>query len=256
MRRSKLFLVFLTVLILSLLSMLMPATAQAELPAQTVVSSSGLIARGSLFWDRMTTANGEPQEFRVELVVPQGEITSTGTIDGLDLARPTVRVSAWRYDALWYHTQSCWSASNTDSFGAGGLNPSHEFPDGRYNPPDPQPWYGPSWEGVWVDVRCDDGSGYDFYRVEWTENPWSWLYSTTLSINQQTDVETWSAENAQGTLTTKLQKAQTTDLRVCGWKSGVVGQCFTGVGGWVLPQTGQMISTARPYTTQVPLILP
>jgi hypothetical protein len=230
-------------------------TARADAPARVVRSSSGLIASGSVWPQDMVLADGSSLDFNVMLVVPQGEVTATPSGGPFDAARPWVHVNVWKRNNVNYTVaEVCRTIVNPKRWSAGALNPAHVFTTTEWSPEYRTTYTAPAWEGTSVDVRCNDRSGYDFYRVTWGQDSFSWLVTNKVAVAWGTSpVLTWTGSNVQGTTTSNATAYSTHPLRVCGHRPNGTVKCYSGTGR-VVPMIDGMVTTARPFTGTVPFV--
>lgn len=170
----------------------------------------------------------------VTLAVPQGATTATPATGSVDLARPWVVVTETiSTDPASGHTRNgrevCSSVSNPDGWSAGSLAPD-----------------GVTWVDASVDVGCDDGNGYLFYRLHWEPGPF-WLVTnqvTTTVMGGQ--VTTWSTDTVQGTVELHPRANQQAVVSVCGYREATGFDCFDRRRGHgaVIPSTDGMVAQA------------
>ena len=228
-------------------------SARAEAPAQVATSETGVVAAGGVWSSDMVLADGSSLDFNVMLVVPQGATTATPAVDAFDLARPWVHVNVWKHDNV-NHTVArvCSTVSHPAGWSAGALNPQHPFTDTYGGTSTTH--YAAAWEGVWVDVECDTGAGHEFYRVTWELDRYSWLVTNPVGVAWAVPPAlTWSSSSAQGTVTMSPTAYSSHPVRVCGHSAGGTVDCYGGHGR-VVPMVDDLVTTARPSTTRVPLV--
>jgi hypothetical protein len=96
-----------------------------------------------------------------------------------------------------------------------------------------------------VDVTCDDGAGFAFYRVTWTPGPF-WLVTNEVATTTMGGVVTsWSTDTVDGTVTLRPLANEQAIVNVCGYRSATEAHCFGGTSGY-----GAVIPSARDVTAQ------
>lgn len=205
-----------------------PTPAPAEV-AQIVTSDAAVFAQGTI--GNLTYPDGSTRLLSVVLAIPQGKVTASPAVRGVDLGRPWATVSETIVsDPAAGHagdgTQVCSTASNPQRFEPGALT-------------------GDSWVGTSVDVTCDDGAGYQFYRILWDKGPY-WLVSnqvTAASMGSQ--LTSWSSSSLRGTVELWPQANQQAKVTVCGYRPGTTHpNCFGPGEGLVIPSTNRMVVQA------------
>lgn len=193
---------------------------------QTAHSNDGLLAHGYV---DLPFPDGTTRRIDVTLVVPRGNPTSTPATGMIDLRRPWTVVSQWITDdppsqARHDGTRSCESLFNPSTIREGSRSP-----DGR------------AWVGTSVDVVCDDGAGFDFYRVTWSPGPFWLVTNEVATAVMGGTLTTWATERASGVVTGRPLANQQAVVTVCGHRLRHV-ECFGGASGWgtVIPSVDKM----------------
>jgi hypothetical protein len=145
------------------------ATIAAVLGALAAPAGAGAADGGTAVTSSGLAAFGWADKFTVTFVVPSGPTTGRTTIPGVDLGKPWASLYVL--------------GSGSDLSGIGGTmgcstvvaNPSG-YSAGHPALPARQGEIVPV-SGIYFDASCDDGGGYDFYRVRWDDTstdgePW------------------------------------------------------------------------------------
>lgn len=193
----------------------MPGARAAD--AVAARSEKGIVAYGALHDYR----GAYPRTFQVQLVVPQGLTVSSGRLAGVDLSRAWTVVSSDSADGYG----RCSSIANPSQYSAGQEKGDH-------------------WAGVYVDVRCDDGAGYSFYRFTWASD---WQLSTDPLITTKTGgqpIRFW-ADTVTGVTQAKPDVEQMGAVTACGYRSGGrPPECFASGSGLVVVSSTGVTTTA------------
>lgn len=199
-------------------------TGAVALPAQAVGSpfaarsEKGLVAYGTLFVNR---GDAPSNIFEVRFVVPQGPTVSTGGVlpAGVDLSRAWVAVSAGASDGYGH----CSTLANPSRYSAGAQK-------------------GDRWTGLHVDVTCDDGAGYEFYRFTWTSE--NWLVSNPMvTATTGSQPVPFSTDAANGVITSWPETEQWGGMTVCGFRHGRAATCFGGGQGFMLLSAAGVVTS-------------
>jgi hypothetical protein len=203
------------VALVAVLALHVPEGASAS--PYVVRSERGSVLSGYL--NNVAFPDGSVRAFEVLLVVPQGSVTA-GPMGGVDLGRPWVATTvSLQHDAEYNNAGLvvCSTVANPSSWSAGALD-HRDHATG-------------AWHGAFVDVRCDDGAGYDFYRVAWDPGPYWWRVNAISRNWAQLPLYPWSGGGLQGTWSMAIDGIQTTHLVVCGYRAGAARSCVTGTSG-------------------------
>lgn len=189
-------------------------SAPAASSAFAARSDRGVVAYGVVYDDR----EEQHRQFEVQFVVPQGSTVTTGPVlpTGVDLSRPWVSVAAKG------GSRTCSTLANPAQFSAGGQK-------------------GDRWTGLYVDVACDDDTGYGFYRFTWTAE--LWLVSNPL-ITATTGGQPvpFSTDVAQGVITAWPEQEQMGGITLCGFRHGRAPDCFARGQGMMLLSTAGVVT--------------
>lgn len=184
--------------------------AASGVPAQVVRADDALVAHAST--SDIPFADGTERVLSVSLVVPKGATTGTAPTGLVDLARPWAVVTE---TSLSTGRDVCSSVANPEDWNEGSLAADSI-----------------TWVGAWVDVRCDDGNGYLFYRVHWEPGPY-WLVTnpvvTTLMGGQ---VSLWSAGGMRGSVQLRPKANSPAVVTVCGHRADDGVDCFAHRSGY------------------------
>jgi hypothetical protein len=209
-----------------------PPSSGALLAHQVARSDRGVFAQGYV---DLPFADGSVRRLEVTLAVPQGPVAGTAPTASVDLRRPWAAVSEWVItDPASGHrrngTQPCRGVANPNRWDPGALSD-----DGR------------TWVGTSVDVTCDDGAGFVFYRMTWEPGPF-WLVDNQVATTAMGGLVTsWSADGASGTVALRPLANEQAVVTVCGHRAGGGVDCFGGTTGWgaVVPSLDGMAAEAR-----------
>jgi hypothetical protein len=156
---------------IALLVLLTPGMASAATAgAAHEITSQGLVAAGNA------------GDFTVTLVVPSGPTTGASTVPGVDFGKPWASFfelgTQAPLDGIGHSVACPTQVINPTSFSAGYQAANYPPPPAQWaNEPPMGNWSGPlePVSGIYFDVTCNDGSGYDFYRVRWDDwlDPWT-----------------------------------------------------------------------------------
>ena len=150
---SKRLITSLTLVSMVAVLLLASGVASASTGAGTAATTSGLVAYG---WAGPFTAT---------FVNPSGSTTDASAVPGVDLSKPWGSLfelgAAGSTFGLGSGVACSTVVTNPASFSAGyqAYDYSSAFGTSPVNPV----------SGVYFDATCDDGSGYDFYRVRWDD---------------------------------------------------------------------------------------
>lgn len=159
---------------------------------QVATATAGTYAQGGTGY--VDFPDGSTRWFTAMLVVPEGVVTGTPAVEDADLREPWAIVSerAWDRDdpggGLSGGSEVCHRLVNPASF-----HPGHSGPRATWPASGPKP----TWEGMYFDVTCDDGAGYDFYRVHFDNyvSPWSgresFIHRRSATGHPLTDARYW-----------------------------------------------------------------
>jgi hypothetical protein len=145
-----------------------PATAGAVsgVGAATTISSGGFIATGGAFIPSTQGYGGISATF----VAPSGTCTGGSVVTGVDFCKPWASVVEGYANGGVVGSQNCATLVNPTSWDEGwSVTPAANWSSSDA-PTQPR-------SGIYVDAACNDGSGYDFYRVvinDWSDanGPW------------------------------------------------------------------------------------
>jgi hypothetical protein len=217
--------------------MVPPAPALAA-TAQGATSPGGLIAEGYVPDARFP--DGSTRWLSVTLVVPAGPVVSSGPTDSVDLAKPWAVLTETSVES---GARVCGRVENPTTFNPGGLRQAGD---------------GEAWHGTSVDVRCDDGAGYQFYRVRWDPGM-HWLVRNPFTTQwSEGHVSWWSAPPLRGSVQAWPAANQQAGFVVCGYRSATVqpseADCFGQRSGYgaVIPETTRITSDAVAVAVAVP----
>jgi hypothetical protein len=143
---------------LAMLVLSLPAAAGAAngigVGAGSAVSAGGIIVYGDFVLSPSRGQEGVPFTF----VIPSGTSTGASLVPGVDFSKPWAAFAVGYADGFGQVVANgCSTVSNPTSWSAG--QPVTNPQSGADRPIKPL-------SGIYFDVRCDDGSGYDFYRVQ------------------------------------------------------------------------------------------
>lgn len=207
------------------------ATGVDAAPAQTARSDDGVLATATVH--DAVFPDGTTRWLSVTLAIPRGGVHSTEPISSVDMGRP------W---ALFTETVVSDPARNNSTSGSVVCNQVTN--PGRYDAGSLNA-RGNAWDGTTVDVRCEDGSGYAFYRVQWKPaRDWPLVTNQVTTAWMGNQVTKWSAANAQGSIEMWPTAQQQSVVSICGVRSspaddGPDSRCFEGA-GQVIPSTNGM----------------
>jgi hypothetical protein len=139
-----------------------PAAAGAVdgVGAASAISSGGFVATGGAFIPSSQGQGGISATF----VAPSGTCTGGSSVSGVDFCKPWVSVVEGYASGGFVGSQNCATVANPTGWSSGSLvTPASNWPTSGA-PTQPL-------SGIYVDAACNDGSGYDFYRVQ--INDWS-----------------------------------------------------------------------------------
>jgi len=200
--------------------------------AQAVVSPSGVLAHGYVSNARYGDGT---RWIEVLLVVPDGPAVSSGPVSAaLDMARPWAVLTEVSVET---GAHVCARAQNVTAFDPGRLTPAAGGGD--------------AWRGTYVEIACDDGAGFAFYRVQWDAGA-DWMVRHPLPLAYSGGrIDRWSAPPMYGAVETVPEAVQQSTLSVCGLRGGQQApnpeECVSGY-GTVVPETAritaQVASTA------------
>lgn len=195
------------------------ASANQVSDATVAVATGGLVATGG-----GNGPNGD--SFSVTFVVPTG-ITQTLNTGTVDFARPWADIS----EENQHQNYVCSTVTNPTSWNMGTLiqpgssyNQSAE-PAGEKNPR----------SGVYFDATCADGSGYQFYRVIWTDmvtggQAWP-VFPTGLGDWNGVHTYNWGSavqySGDHGLVTVRDAGLEAANLTICGYRDAHF-YCTTG----------------------------
>jgi hypothetical protein len=181
-------------------------------------SEKGLVAYGTLFVNRDSAPS---IIFEVRFVVPQGPTVSTDGVlpSGVDLSRPWVAVSAGSSDGSGH----CSTFANPSSYSAGSRK-------------------GDRWTGLFVDVVCDDGADYGFYRVSWTSENWL-ISNPMITATTGSQPVPFGTDVAHGVISSWPEAEQMGGMTVCGFRHGRAPRCFGGGQGTMLLSAAGVVTT-------------
>jgi len=135
-------------------AMAAPATVHSS--PGTGSSPHSTSTSASIAWADVENPFGNGMFYQVVVVQPSG--VTVATPGGVDLSRPWV-VMAAATPGVPFNTYACLSLDNHTS---GHLAPA--YPASGF-----------------VDVSCNDGLGYDFYRVTWSQASWWPAYNEAVA---------------------------------------------------------------------------
>jgi hypothetical protein len=204
---------------------------------QVAISMSGVFAQTGIYDAHF--ADGSTRFFTALLVTP-GVATASPASGSLDIGRQWAVLTEWMSSdpASGYQRDGqmlCSTATNpstaTSSADSAG-----------------------TWNGASVDLRCDDGAGYAFYRVQWSASPSSVLVTNPVTALWMGGEETrWSANGLNGMVNLWPTAAEITTASVCGYRAGTPTEpghfdCFGGRhgDGYVVPSTNLMFTEYAP----------
>lgn len=201
-------------------TMLWSPSAGAEASSQLVHADQALYAEATV---EVPFPDGSVRLFQVTFTAPQGTVTGTDGMDGLDLRQPFAAVTQTNR-TTW--TQVCSQASNPATWTAGAVPAGDD-----------------GWTGTSVDVTCDDGSGFAFYRIGWESGSYTLITNQVTAAYAGGLVAPWSADTAQGSIELRPTANQQSVVRVCGHRADGTVDCFgdaTGFGA-VMPEADALV---------------
>ncbi len=211
--------------LIALVAAVPPASAGL---AQVVTASGGVLAQG--YVPDATFPDGSTRWFEVTLGVPGGAVTSTGVAGPVDVSRPWAVVTETIVSGAHGSQQEnglqvCGQAQNPLRSSAGTVT-------------------GTTWTGAFVDVTCNDHTGYEFFRVGWDAGPYWMVTSPVATAPMGGQVTQWSAPDVRGTVTLWPTANQQSRVTVCGYHSAQSQpDCFgraSGYGAIVQSATGMV----------------
>lgn len=257
------------------------ASAQAPTPLQSVTSSTGGYAWtwGGGPEERRELGDGRLITFTAFFSHPEGAVTGSPPGAGLDLREPVgmlelgaetpfgepgTRAQTW---------DLCHAAANVTSYDTG-----HAVPVANHWG---QNYYDFAWTGVWFDIECDAGLGFDFFRVDFgadaPSSPANRFDPTGAGVAVEEQeykplflgvdpivapgasvdrggspvahafrTHDWAAPGAIARLAAEPKVHQNTGITLCGYQGGEPAQCWRGGGGTVVPDTWGMTNTLHP----------
>jgi hypothetical protein len=195
----------------------LPSVHATVAPA-TVHAEGGILATAGI---TQITPRGV-WTFDVTLVVPQGSTTSSGAVlpSGIDMSRPWVAVSL----RSPYSGGSCGNFANPVGYSAGEQQ-------------------GNRWVGTYVDVACNDGSGYEFFRITWPAK--LGIVSNPVSFALRgVDPAQFSTPTADGLIHAWPDFEQKDFPTLCGHRPWVGWECFGDGTGHVQKSSTGILTTA------------
>jgi hypothetical protein len=241
-------------LAVAMLAVFLPATAGAadSVGGGTAVTSSGLVASG---W---------AGKFTITLVVPSGSTTGASTVSGVDFSHPWASLFELGTESPLNgvgHTAACPTVvTNPTSFSAGYQAANYPPPPAQWvNQPSMGHWSGPPepTSGIYFDVACNDGAGYDFYRVQWDDvsgapypagQPWPLFPTTFGELFSGGGTFYWGSSvqdgGYRGTLSVPFDNNAGEAAGITVYGHNASGFHFvTGGSGGVVPQGGDITTT-------------
>jgi hypothetical protein len=204
------------ILAVAVLTVVVTSVGADAADAVAARSDKGVVAYGVVYDDR----GAYPRAFQVQLVVPQGPTIASGLLSGVDLSRAWVVVSSDSADG----NGKCSNIANPSQFSAGRDKGGH-------------------WAGLYVDVRCDDGAGYSFYRFTWASD---WQLTTDPLITTKTGgqpIRFW-ADTVSGVTQAKPDVEQMGAVTACGYRANRPPDCFASGSGLIVVSGTGVTTTA------------
>lgn len=221
-----------------------PTGMAAEAGAGTAVSTGGLVA------DVAANTITNTQVFDFKMVVPTGTCAGGSLVPGVDFCKP------WAALAIARHGEgaggglgggvTCSAVVNPERWSAGApvMNPRW----GQDRPVKPR-------NGIFADVPCDDGEGYNFYRVviddrSDADGPWGlfdgqvWGVSGTSALSGAPITWTWGAYKGLTKFAHDNGASQVGDATVYGVDGRGAHVLATAGAAKVFPVAAEVVTTA------------
>jgi hypothetical protein len=199
-----------SLMLVALIAVLAPAAASAGQPANNAAAvGSGLIATGGF-------AAADGNVFIANFIIPAPGTSESPHGGGVSFAKPWASLEKWNgAPPAVGSTYPCSVVANPTSWSAGYPVETTENIAHGLRP----------LSGVYFDVACEDGSGFQFYRVRWDDmvTPWSGQPQPVADTSQHPpEWYYWGSAvqqpfGAHGTLLVRTNTAQNANLSVCGF---------------------------------------
>lgn len=282
-RRRRLALVPAVVAAVTLMLSLTPSVSAQETEVQTAISTEGGYAwtwGGGLEEDEL--GDGRLVDFQAFFSFPEGVVTGTDPSEAVDLREPVgvLELTAYTPAPAPYTPRETWdlctSATNVTSYDTGHrISTPNDYGDDFAQ-------YG--WTGVWFDIECDAGLGFDFFRVHFDSAAPAQRFDPTAAgaevdltkdygkpaflgidpiVAPGADVDTgggptndfrrhqWGGPDGIGTLTAEPRTRTTGGATVCGHRGGDAVQCWgTAAATDIVIDTWGMTHTYTPWVMQ------
>ncbi len=232
------------------------AEATPAVPPRTQVATAteGMYAQGSSGY--VEFPDGTTRWFSAMLVVPDGTVVGSPAVEDADLREPWAILSqqAWgegEGGGLSGGPEVCHRFVNPTSFSTGHPGRTATWPAGGPRP---------IWTGTSFDVTCDDGAGYEFYRVHF--DPYRYSADREAHVRTratfglpQTDVRYWgwsAPHDVNGSLQAQPQGVQSASMSVCGYRweqvedeaePQLVSDCYGSGLGRIVPAVDTLTAT-------------
>jgi hypothetical protein len=213
------------------------AVASADQPGNSALGASGgLVATGGF-----SAPNGDV--FTATFVIPTSGAAESPHSGGVSFARPWASLEKWNGAPPGIGTADpCSTVTNPTSWSAG-----YQVSSPYYSPPGQQPR-----SGVYVDIVCNDGSGFQYYRVRWDDavSAFGGLQPVADTSQRPPEWSYWGSAvqqlgGAHGTLLVRADGAENASLSICGF-DGSTFHCLAPTGpsgtGGVLKPTASLVS--------------